>query len=401
MLDDIIVWWVDDDRFDVMPNASNTERVVGALGDGRHRRDRPSGPSSPCRDPQARSLLDAVVARGGRRRPVPGRPRSTGAATPCVVAGTGYTGEDGVEVAVPAERAPTLWDAVLAAGFEPAGLGARDTLRLEAGLPLHGHELGPGITPLQAGLGWVVSWDKGDFRGRAALAGREGSRASPAACAASRRRAAPAACRPAGPGRRRAGRRGDQRQLLADARAGHRPGLRARPTWRPATRSTIDVRAATQAPATVVKPPFVARLTPSLGTRAPTTHGVCRLLGEVLDRAGRSTSGCGRRSRRRCGAPAASTWLGPGRGDGVGRQLPRVGVVPVAERGRRRCGGRCAAGCRRPATRRRRPGRSRPGWRSWRRRSGRARPGPRTRWARPSACRPPGTPWSGRGSRSR
>ena len=48
----------------------------------------------------------------------------------------------------------------------PAGLGARDTLRLEAGLPLHGHELGPGITPLQAGLGWVVGWDKGAFRGR-------------------------------------------------------------------------------------------------------------------------------------------------------------------------------------------------------------------------------------------
>ena len=58
----------------------------------------------------------------------------------------------------------------LAAGVVPAGLGARDTLRLEAALPLHGHELGPGITPLQAGLGWVVGWDKPDFRGRAALA---------------------------------------------------------------------------------------------------------------------------------------------------------------------------------------------------------------------------------------
>jgi aminomethyltransferase len=62
-----------------------------------------------------------------------------------------------------------VWDAVVGAGIAPAGLGARDTLRLEAGLPLHGHELGPGITPLQAGLGWVVAWDKGDFRGRAAL----------------------------------------------------------------------------------------------------------------------------------------------------------------------------------------------------------------------------------------
>jgi glycine cleavage system T protein (aminomethyltransferase) len=86
------------------------------------------------------------------------------------VAGTGYTGEDGVEVHVPAAAAPAAWDAIVAAGITPAGLGARDTLRLEAGLPLHGHELGPGITPLQAGLGWVVRWDKGDFRGRDALA---------------------------------------------------------------------------------------------------------------------------------------------------------------------------------------------------------------------------------------
>src|SRR5690606_23047936 len=86
------------------------------------------------------------------------------------VAGTGYTGEDGVEIAVPAGAAADLWRAILGAGIAPAGLGARDTLRLEAGLPLHGHELGPGITPLQAGLGWVVSWDKGDFRGREALA---------------------------------------------------------------------------------------------------------------------------------------------------------------------------------------------------------------------------------------
>ena len=71
---------------------------------------------------------------------------------------------------MPAEAAPDLWRALLEAGVQPAGLGARDTLRLEAGLPLHGHELGPGITPLQAGLGWVVSWTKPTFRGREALA---------------------------------------------------------------------------------------------------------------------------------------------------------------------------------------------------------------------------------------
>jgi aminomethyltransferase len=88
----------------------------------------------------------------------------------CVAAGTGYTGEDGVEVAVPAEAAEELWQALLDVGIQPAGLGARDTLRLEAAFPLHGHELGPGITPLQAGLGWVVAWNKpSGFRGKDAL----------------------------------------------------------------------------------------------------------------------------------------------------------------------------------------------------------------------------------------
>jgi aminomethyltransferase len=87
----------------------------------------------------------------------------------CTVAGTGYTGEAGIEIAVPVDAAAALWTAIEAAGVTPAGLGARDTLRLEAGLPLHGHELGPGITTLQAGLGWVVAWDKPAFRGKAAL----------------------------------------------------------------------------------------------------------------------------------------------------------------------------------------------------------------------------------------
>jgi aminomethyltransferase len=85
------------------------------------------------------------------------------------VAGTGYTGEDGIEIAVPNEVAESLLRALVAAGVTPAGLGARDTLRLEAALPLHGHELSPTITPLEARLGWVIGWDKGEFTGRAAL----------------------------------------------------------------------------------------------------------------------------------------------------------------------------------------------------------------------------------------
>ena len=137
-------------------------------------------------------------------------------ASPCVVAGTGYTGEDGVELAVPAEAPPRVWDAVLGRrGRRRPGLGARDTLRLEAGLPLHGHELGPGITPLQAGLGWVVGWDKGDFRGRAALeAERERGVARRLRGLAVEGRRPPRADQP-GAGRRQAGRRGHQRQLLA------------------------------------------------------------------------------------------------------------------------------------------------------------------------------------------
>lgn len=78
----------------------------------------------------------------------------------CVVAGTGYTGEDGVEIAVPVAHAERVARALIAAGIAPCGLGARDTLRLEAALPLHGHELSPDITTLEADLAWVIGWDK-------------------------------------------------------------------------------------------------------------------------------------------------------------------------------------------------------------------------------------------------
>lgn len=175
--DDIIVWWTGPEHFDVMPNASNTDRVLDALRIG----------SSDCevadvtdgraviavQGPDTRARLESLspeAAAVGRFRVAAARV----AGAEAMVAGTGYTGEDGVEMAVPADRAADVWEALMAAGVAPAGLGARDTLRLEAGLPLHGHELGPGITSRQAGLGWVLRFDKGDFRGReAALAERE------------------------------------------------------------------------------------------------------------------------------------------------------------------------------------------------------------------------------------
>ena len=89
---------------------------------------------------------------------------------PCVVSRTGYTGEDGLEIMVGKAQAVELADDLVARGAVPCGLGARDTLRLEAAMPLYGHELNDTINPIQAGLGWAVKVDKGEFIGREALA---------------------------------------------------------------------------------------------------------------------------------------------------------------------------------------------------------------------------------------
>jgi aminomethyltransferase len=166
VLDDIIVWWVSENVFDVMPNASNTDRVVAAIGGV---------------DTTASRAVIAVQGPDARRRvatfcqEAADVPRFNVREVSvcghlCVVAGTGYTGEDGIEIAVPVDGCVDVWNALLAAGVTPAGLGARDTLRLEAALPLHGHELGEGITSLQAGLEWVIAWKKEAFLGKDALA---------------------------------------------------------------------------------------------------------------------------------------------------------------------------------------------------------------------------------------
>jgi len=93
--------------------------------------------------------------------------------SPVIVARTGYTGEDGVEIFVKSDKTADVWRLLLehGAGYGvlPCGLGARDSLRLEAALPLHGHELAEDITALESGLGWIVKFDKGDFVGKEAL----------------------------------------------------------------------------------------------------------------------------------------------------------------------------------------------------------------------------------------
>ena len=88
-----------------------------------------------------------------------------------MIARTGYTGEDGFELIVPAAELQSLWQALVAAGASPCGLGARDTLRLEAGLCLYGHEMDRQTSPLESGLGWTIAWQPGSrkFIGRGAL----------------------------------------------------------------------------------------------------------------------------------------------------------------------------------------------------------------------------------------
>jgi aminomethyltransferase len=114
-------------------------------------------------------LTDADASKLAYYHAVPTRYRDSN----CVVSRTGYTGEDGIEVMIAAKPGAGLWEDLVQRGIKPCGLGARDTLRLEAAMPLYGHELNEDIDPLQAGLGWAVKLDKGDFAGRAALLKRK------------------------------------------------------------------------------------------------------------------------------------------------------------------------------------------------------------------------------------
>jgi aminomethyltransferase len=180
IIDDLIVYRLGPDRFLVVANASNARVVSDALA------ERLDGHRAILDD---RSLATALVAIQGPRSVEIVRPltdvdldalryyaivEGSVAGIPALVARTGYTGEDGFEVFVDTGHAVELWDAMMAAGAEhglaPIGLGARDTLRLEAGMPLYGNELDRSTNPFEANLGRVVKLDKaGDFIGRAAL----------------------------------------------------------------------------------------------------------------------------------------------------------------------------------------------------------------------------------------
>ena len=168
VIDDIIVWRWSEDRVWVLPNGANLAEVQATFADQPDVRVTPLQERTVMLAVQGPDSVDAIESvigiRPGRFRVVEGN--LTGHAV--WVGGTGYTGERGAEIAIDADAAPALWNALMDAGATACGLGARDTLRLEMGYPLWGQDLDLTTTPLEAGLGWVVGWDH-EFVGRAAL----------------------------------------------------------------------------------------------------------------------------------------------------------------------------------------------------------------------------------------
>jgi len=180
-LDDAIIYRLEG-RWLIVVNAANSEKMWRWLSarkpDGVSLEDRtPESALIAVQGPRSLELLQPLtdVDLGGVKYYHAALGEVGGVAVE--MARTGYTGEDGFELFVPASAAPALWERLMRegerVGLKPAGLGARDMLRLEASMPLYGHELDERITPLQAGLGWAVKLDKPAFTGKAALAAQQ------------------------------------------------------------------------------------------------------------------------------------------------------------------------------------------------------------------------------------
>lgn len=176
VIDDLIAYYVADDEIFLVPNAANTAAVVAEL-----KRHAPEGLTITdehrsyavlaVQGPKSSEVLAALDL--PTDMDYMGYADAAYEGVPVRVCRTGYTGEHGYELLPPWDRAAVVFDAlvaaVAAAGGEPAGLGARDTLRTEMGYPLHGHELSLDISPLQARCGWAIGWRKDAFWGRDAL----------------------------------------------------------------------------------------------------------------------------------------------------------------------------------------------------------------------------------------
>jgi aminomethyltransferase len=175
VIDDLIVYFLAEDFFRLVVNAATRDKDMAwiqaqAAGHDVRIRERSDLAMVAVQGPNARAKVLGLLS--------PAAAQAAGALTKFTaceadglfVARTGYTGEDGFEIIVPEADAVDFWNRLLAAGVKPAGLGARDTLRLEAGMALYGQDMDESATPFEAGLAWTVAMDAGrDFTGRAAL----------------------------------------------------------------------------------------------------------------------------------------------------------------------------------------------------------------------------------------
>jgi len=176
VVDDLIAYFLGPDRYRLVVNAATRDKDLAWIGAQAGAFDvtvaeRPELAMIAVQGPAARTLAATVLPPEWRDPVLSLLPFYACEAGELFIARTGYTGEDGFEIVIPAEEVTLFWQRLDAAGIRPCGLGARDTLRLEAGMNLYGTDMDETVSPLEAGLGWTIAWDPEDrdFIGRAPL----------------------------------------------------------------------------------------------------------------------------------------------------------------------------------------------------------------------------------------
>lgn len=176
VIDDLIIYYLSDTNYRLVVNAATRIKDLAWIREQAGAFDiavneRAELAMVAVQGPNARELAAPCIAAEFRDAALAMKPFFGMQAGDVFIARTGYTGEDGWEVCMPAADAPAVWDRLLAAGVVPCGLGARDTLRLEAAMNLYGTDMDETVSPLEAGLNWTIAWEPAerDFIGRAAL----------------------------------------------------------------------------------------------------------------------------------------------------------------------------------------------------------------------------------------
>ena len=176
VIDDLIAYYLGPDDYRLVVNAATRAKDLAwmerqAQGHELTVRERPELAMVAVQGPGARDKAASLLPPEHREQALALEPFSAAQLGELFVARTGYTGEDGWEVVLPGDQAAPFWQGLLAAGVRPCGLGARDTLRLEAGMNLYGQDMDETTTPLESALGWTVAWEPAEreFIGRGAL----------------------------------------------------------------------------------------------------------------------------------------------------------------------------------------------------------------------------------------